>query len=312
MLQRRSEPQLKPMNDDLRVVFESGNRLACMDRALVLEAANIPHSVIQDGVSSAIVVPADWSVEAANELRAYDEENPPRKPKVVRNAETHDPVPGLIGYVLVICLVAGMAGYSWFSKDWLSVGHVNGALVRDGEFWRLFTGLTLHSGLRHLASNIVFGVFFGIFAGRLLGSGYAWLIIVLAAGVANFMNLMLLDPTHRSIGASTAVFAALGLVAGYVWSGKLMPHDEDRWMTRYGPIVGGLVLLMFTGSGSVDPITGINNTDVGAHLFGFVAGFLSGMLAIRLGPLPAGDHYQRNAGIVALAVIFLSWIVALG
>lgn len=312
LLRDRSEPPLKLMTDDLRVVFESGNRLACMDRALVLEAANIPHQVIQDGVTSAIVVPADWSAEAANELRAYDEENPPRKPKPVRNAEVHDPLPGLIGYVLVVCLVAGMAGYSWFSKDWLSAGHVNGALVRDGEFWRLFTGLTLHSGLRHLASNIVFGVFFGIFAGRLLGSGYAWLIIVVAAGFANLVNLLLLDPTHRSIGASTAVFAALGLVAGYVWSGKLMPHDEDRWMTRYGPIVGGLALLMFTGTGSVDPETGINNTDVGAHLFGFVAGFLAGMLLIRYGPLPAGEHYQRNAGIAALAVIFFSWILALG
>lgn len=300
------------MNDDLRVVFESGNRLACLDRALVLEAANIPHQVIHDGVTSAIVVPADWSADAAAELRAYDEENPPRKPKPVRNVEIHDPVPGLIGYVLTICLVAGMAGYSWFSKDWLAAGHVNGALVRDGEFWRLFTGLTLHSGLRHLASNVVFGVFFGIFAGRLLGSGYAWLIIVIAAGLANLTNLMLLDPSHRSIGASTAVFAALGLIAGYVWSGKLMPHDEDRWMTRYGPIVGGLALLMFTGSGSVDPITGINNTDVGAHFFGFVAGFIAGMLAIRFGPLPDGDHHQRNAGIAALAIIFFSWIIALG
>ena len=125
------------MNDDLRVVFESGNRLACLDRALVLEAANIPHQVIQDGLTSAIVVPADWSAEAASELRAYDEENPPVIPKPVPNAEVHDAVPGLIGYVLVVCLVAGMAGYSWFGADWLAVGHVNGARVRDGEIWRL-------------------------------------------------------------------------------------------------------------------------------------------------------------------------------
>lgn len=312
VLQDGAEPRLNRMNDDLRVVFESGNRLACLDRALVLEVANIPHQVVHEGVTSAIVVPADWSAEAAAELRAYDEENPPRKPKPVRNVETHDPVPGLVGYVLTICLVAGMAGYAWFGKDWLMAGHVNGALVREGEFWRLFTGLTLHSGLRHLASNIVFGVFFGIFAGRLLGSGYAWLIIVIAAGVANLTNLMLLEPSHRSIGASTAVFAALGLIAGYVWSGKLMPHDEDRWMTRYGPIVGGLALLMFTGSGSVDPITGINNTDVGAHFFGFLMGFIAGMLAIRFGPLPEGGHHQRNAGIAALAIIIFSWIIALG
>jgi hypothetical protein len=37
----------------------------------------------------------------------------------------------------------------------------------------------------------------------------------------------LLESTHRAVGASTAVFAALGLIAGYVWRGKLM--RQDRW-----------------------------------------------------------------------------------
>ena len=49
---------------------------------------------------------------------------------------------------------------------------------------------------------------------------------------------------------------------------------QDRWSTRFGPIVGGLALLMFTGTGG-------QNTDVGAHLLGFVCGFAAGMLLIR-------------------------------
>jgi rhomboid protease GluP len=181
-------------------------------------------------------------------------------------------------------------------------GRVDGELIRNGELWRLFTALTLHSDLKHLLSNLVFGVFFGLFAGRLVGSGYAWLAIVLAAATGNALNTLLLDTTHRSIGASTAVFAALGMVAGYVWFGRLM--SQDRWSNRYGPIVGGLALLMYTGTGGP-------TTDVGAHLLGFVCGFTAGFILIRLGPTPKDPRSQLIAGAAAFGLIFFSWAIAL-
>ena len=46
------------MNEDLRVVFESRNRQSCADRALVLESLRIPHQLIDDGASCALIVPA--------------------------------------------------------------------------------------------------------------------------------------------------------------------------------------------------------------------------------------------------------------
>jgi len=291
------------MNDDLRVVFESRNRQSCADRALVLAALQIPHQVIDDGGSCALIVPAQFSAQAFEELRLYDDENPPLQPKPRQKIEYQDAVPGLVGYVFVVCLIAGMAGYSFFQSNWFVAGRVDGELIRNGEIWRLFTALTLHSGVKHLLSNVVFGVFFGLFAGRLLGSGIAWLAIVLAAATGNALNTLLLEATHRSIGASTAVFAALGLVAGYVWFGKLMP--QERWSNRYGPIVGGLALLMYTGTGG-------ENTDIGAHLLGFVSGFGAGLILTRLGELPQDVRTQLIAGTTAFGLIFFSWVIALG
>ena len=290
------------MNEDLRVVFESRNRQSCADRALVLTSLQIPHQLIDDNGTCVLIVPAQFSAQASNELQLYDEENPPIRPKPVRKVEYQNAVPGLIGYVFVICMIAGMAGYSFFQTNWFVAGRVDGELIRDGEIWRLFTALTLHSGVRHLLSNIVFGVFFGLFAGRLLGSGVAWLAIVLAAASGNALNTLFLDATHRSIGASTAVFAALGLVAGYVWFGKLM--SQERWSNRYGPIVGGLALLMYTGTGG-------ENTDIGAHLLGFVCGFGAGLILIRLGKIPKDTQTQFVAGAIAFGLIFFSWSVAL-
>lgn len=290
------------MNEDLRVVFESHNRQSCADRALVLTSINIPYQLVDDGGSCALIVPAGYSAQAVNELQLYDDENPPVLPKPVKRVEYQDAVPGLVGYVVVVCLVAGMAGYSFFQSNWFVAGRVDGELIRNGEMWRLFTALTLHSGVKHLLGNVVFGVFFGLFAGRLLGSGVAWLSIVLAAATGNAVNTFLLESTHRSVGASTAVFAALGIVAGYVWFGKLMA--QNHWSNRYGPIVGGLALLMYTGTGGP-------NTDVGAHLLGFVCGFVAGWILIRLGDIPKDAKTQLKAGAAALGLIVGSWIIAL-
>ena len=288
--------------DDLRVVFESRNRRSCSDRALVLTAVRIPYQLIDDGSSCALVVPAEYSSRAAEELRLYDEENPPARPAPRKRIVYQDSLPGVVAYVLIVCVVAFLAGYSSFDANWFAAGRVDGSLIREGEWWRTITALTLHAGVRHLLGNLVFGVFFGIFAGRLLGSGVAWLAILVSAVLGNTANTLLLDSTHRSIGASTAVFAALGLLAGYVWRGQLMA--QDRWSTRFGPIIGGLALLMFTG-------TGDENTDIGAHLLGFVCGFGTGMLLTILGRSPAPARIQIAAGCAAIGLIALAWILAL-
>ncbi len=289
------------MEDDLRVVFESHNRRACADRALVLESVQVPYRIIEDGASCVLVVPASFSAQAMRELTLYDEENPPRKPRRVTVVEHQNAVPGVIGYILVICAVAWLAGASFFAQDWLGSGRIDGALLRAGEWWRTVTALTLHAGLRHLVGNIVFGAFFGLFAGRLLGPGVAWLAIVVAGAAGNVLNTLLLESTHRAIGASTAVFAALGLLAGFVWRGKLM--SQERWPYRVGPIVGGLALLMYTGTGDA-------NTDIGAHLMGFVCGFVAGMLLAPVRHSLTNRRLQSGAGLAAILIVVAAWLAA--
>ena len=216
--------------------------------------------------------------------------------------EYQDPVPGVVAYLIVVSLIAWLAGNSAFGSDWYQLGRVDGTLLREGEWWRPVTALTLHSGLRHLVGNILFGTLFGLFAGRLLGSGLAWFAIVVSGAMGNVLNTLLLESSHRSIGASTAVFAALGLVAGYVWRAKLM--SQERWPYRVGPVVGGLALLMYTGTGDA-------NTDVGAHLMGFLCGFASGMLLTLSALRPSDVRWQRLGGAATLVLVGGAWLVAL-
>ncbi|MEX0976844.1 MAG: rhomboid family intramembrane serine protease [Woeseia sp.] len=290
------------MPDGRVIVFESAVLQACSDRALVLLARDIPYEILRTDAHAALWVPEAFGERAKYEIWQYEQENRRKKPApppatpVDRNG-----LPGAIAYVCLICFVAWLAGEGFFNRDWLAAGRVDGERIRDGEWWRLVTALTLHSGLRHLLGNIGFGALFGFLAGRLAGSGMAWLVILLASAAANALNTFLLDPSHRSIGASTAVFAALGLVAGYVWRGRFMA--QDRWAYRLGPIVGGIALLAFTG-------TGDENTDIGAHLAGFVCGFLAGIIMIRLTSLGALRHVQSACGAGAVAVVLFAWLFA--
>jgi membrane associated rhomboid family serine protease len=285
-------------------VFASNSRRACSDRALVLHALDIPYELVSVEQQTTIVVPVEFVEKAKYELWQYDQENRKPKPRVAAITPAYESgVAGVAVYVAIICLVAWFAGEALFNRDWFTLGRVDGELIRDGEWWRTVTALTLHSGVRHLAGNIVFGILFGLMAGRLVGSGIAWCGIVIASAAANFLNTSLLESTHRAIGASTAVFAALGLVSGFVWRAKLM--SQDRWPYRLGPIVGGIALLAYTGTGDA-------NTDIGAHLAGFVCGFLAGTGLTLAASYLTQKSLQLAAAGGAITIVVFAWVVALG
>ncbi len=291
------------MLEEWTVAFEHRSVAACSDRALVLASLDIPHQMVHSDGFCRLIVPPEASERARLELEQYERENRQAAP-APRPVEPvyQDALPGVLAYIGTIGLFAWLAGEAAFGRDWLAAGRIDGRLLREGELWRTFTALTLHLDLKHLLGNMGFGALFGLFAGRLAGPGVAWLTIVLAAALANGLNTLLLDPSHRSIGASTAVFAALGLASGFVWRGRLMA--QDRWPYRLGPIIGGIALLAYTG-------TGDENTDIGAHLAGFACGFAAGMLLIRAAARLGDRRLQLTCGAVAMALIVAGWLIAL-
>ncbi len=291
---------------DWRVVFESLSPAACNEHALVLAARAIPHRVVHDRAGFALIVPAGQSIDAMRELRLYADENPPAAAPPPRPIEWHGPQPGILAYAAVLLAVAWLAGAGAFGVDWFAAGRIDGNLIRDGEWWRTITALTLHANAPHLVGNLVFGGLFGLFAGRLLGPGVAWLAILACAAAANAINTYALASTHRAVGASTAVFAALGITAGYVWHARLM--SQERWAYRLGPIVGAVALLAFTGLGGGAPDS---NVDIGAHLFGFLCGFAGGAAFVHAMAALRGVRAQLACGAMALAAVAIAWQRAL-
>ena len=181
--------------------------------------------------------------------------------------------------------------------DWLGVGRVEAGSMVGGEWWRAVTALTIHLDADHLLGNVAFGSFFAYFVSRYLGGGLGWLAILTAGTFGNMLNGMVQAAEHRSIGASTAVFAALALLTANTWKRGFWKNTPLR--TRIAPIVAGLGLLAFTGTGG-------ENTDIGAHLTGFVAGFCLGLVLARY-PVPRSWSTQFAAGLLACALVVSAW-----
>ena len=80
--------------------------------------------------------------------------------------------------------------------------------------------------------------------------------------------------------------------------------SQERWVYRNGPIVGGLALLMYTG-------TGDENTDIGAHLFGFLCGFGGGILLTFVRDHILENRWQWLCGGAAAVLIAGAWGIAL-
>ena len=79
--------------------------------------------------------------------------------------------------------------------------------------------------------------------------------------------------------------------------------SQERWPYRIGPVVGGFALLMYTGTGDA-------NTDIGAHLMGFLCGFVSGMLLTLVRDKLTRKHWQRAGATLALLIVATAWTVA--
>lgn len=284
------------------VIAEFRRRGDCRDPALVLDALNIPNR-IADGPRHAalLLVPPDEAGRATAEIRQFQLENARRPAPLVLRLQGSG-VAGVLGYALVIVLLFELQRRLGAGIDWLAAGGLDGAAVRSGEWWRVVTALTLHADAGHLLANLLFGAFFGVFAGQYLGSGLAWATILAAAALGNAFDVLLLPPAHRAIGASTAVFAALGLVSALTW--RFHGQHAGSWARRYAPLIGGIALLAFIG-------TGDERTDVVAHLTGFVAGLGAGLaFSARQPAWPGSPVLQRGAGAGAVLGIAACWWLA--
>jgi membrane associated rhomboid family serine protease len=276
---------------------------AAREWSLVLDAVGIEHVGHSTAEGEELWVGATDHGRAAVELDRYLRENRGRQSLPLSWPRYRHATWGVAAYAAVLIAVTAAALYRLGGRNWAGRGVLEIGFLERAEWWRVFTALTLHADLGHLLANLAFGILFAYPASQFVGVGVAWLAIVLGAGAANALDMMLHPPVHSMLGASTAVFVALGLTTAVSWR-RRRSHDLT-WMQRAAPLVAGVALLAFTGAGG-------ERTDLLAHVLGFLMGIAIGFgLAWMPLPLPGHSRPQWAAASVAAALLTGAWAAAL-
>lgn len=185
--------------------------------------------------------------------------------------------------------------------DLKSVGMMDNAAVRQGQWWRLFTALTLHADVGHLAGNASTGILLLGLTMGCYGAGTGLLMAGLAGAGGNLAALLLFQ-SHRSLGASGMVLGTLGLLAVHSITHWRMGATTRELAGR--SLMAGVLLLVLLG---LNP-----RTDVLAHVAGFASGCV---LGLGWALLPERWHHQPRldhaCALLSVGIILAAWLSAL-
>ncbi len=266
--------------------------------AVVLAAGDIPHRLRPRLDGWALVVAARDADAAREALDAYDRENADvpepveARARPVRGAAAVGVAVGLLLLAFFVVTGTRAGGRVWFAR-----GSADAARIVDGEWWRTITALTLHADASHVGGNAVASAVLVGAVCHELGPGVGLGLLLLAGAGGNALTAVVHRAHHDSVGASTALFGAVGLLAaGRLASRARRGAGRKRWL-----VVGAsLALLALLGTSP--------DADLLAHASGLLVGGVLG-LAVPAAPRlrPA---VQWGLALTVVAVVVAAWLRA--
>jgi membrane associated rhomboid family serine protease len=289
-------------DDAIECIRGGLSHAAALDLALVLAAVGIGHRVVHASDGSSLWVKTERVEAALAALAAYERENvstEDRRERVRPNPRRNWAGVGLALFILAVHVAASGDGDH---GAYVPAYGASAEQILAGEFYRTVTALILHADWGHLAANMAGCVIFATAVCAWIGSGVG-VLLILAAGVAgNWVTAVVYQGGHTAIGASTAVFGALGLIAAHQFIEKIrVPGQRMRaWL----PIAGALALLGFLGVSE--------RSDLLAHFFGLLAGLVMGAIANLTLPRPPGASVQNACLVLVFTIVAAAWFTGFG
>ena len=285
------------MEDSIRQIPAHTQREA-MDWSLVLTSQEIETTITHEGSWALLVAVADYE-RALAAIELYRREN--------RGWKWRQKLPGtglifhwgsIAPCLLLIALFVVSRTNGMALKE---LGVMDSQAVSHGQWWRLFTAISLHADAAHLIANVTTGfLLFGMAMAR-YGAGPALLATFLAGAGGNVAGFLVYPEPHRSLGASAMVMGALGLLAVEgiaAWRTTRATH-----LIRRGAAAAFLVLVLMGFA---------EGTDIVAHVGGFFCGAIIGV-ALHFLPAIARGKWANGLSILFLTgLTLLTWWLALG
>lgn len=275
-----------------------------MDWSLVLVSQGIEATIERDPEAGLyrLVVDAPDYTKALRTLRQYRVEN---RHQVWRQQL---PWTGLVfdwRCVLPLAFIVFLFAVQVTGRgDLQSAGMMDNKAVHAGQWWRVFTAVTLHGDLAHLAANVTTGLLLLGLAMGALGPGIGLLASFFAGAGGNLAGLLFYSESHRGLGASGLVMGALGLLASQ-WLALLRHGLSPRQFVLRGVLSGCLLLVLLGFSPE-------RNVDVLAHVAGFGTGLaLGAVLAFCPRDVLHGEWVDRTALAAVVGLVGATWWLAL-
>jgi membrane associated rhomboid family serine protease len=285
----------------MRALFARLTYATARTYGLVLTSAGISHQTRCKDSQYTIAVSTGQRAAAIKAVALYLSENPTQLPVTDPKPAAGFKTFSALYIVPILALIHGAVRPGYEHQVFVDALGADAARITAGELYRCVTALLLHNDWAHLVNNMAAMLLFGTVTASLCGWGAGWFMILLSGAAGNLVTALWYGKDHISIGASTAVFGALGLcVALNLWRHVRMSRTSWRmWM----PLGGGVALLAFLGASP--------NSDLMAHAAGFgCGGAIGGIYGWRY-QQPPGRVVQWATAIAGVGMMGLSWVAAI-
>ncbi len=171
----------------------------------------------------------------------------------------------IMAICIILFILMELSGGSTNSQTLLKYGANLDVLVKNGEYYRLFTCIFLHIGIMHLLCNLYSLYVIGREVENLFGK-IKYIIIFILSGI--FGSIMSLAFTHNTIsaGASGAIFGLLGALLYFGMHYRTYLGEAIK--RSIIPIIVVNLIIGFFAEG----------IDLAAHIGGLVGGVLVAMM----------------------------------
>ena len=204
-------------------------------------------------------------------------------------------VPIVTYIIMAICIILfvlmELSGGSANSQTLLKFGANLDVLVKNGEYYRLFTCIFLHIGIMHLLCNMYSLYIIGREVESLFGK-IKYIIIFILSGISG--SIMSLAFTHNTIsaGASGAIFGLLGALLYFGIHYRTYLGEAIK--RSVVPIIVVNLIIGFLAEG----------IDLAAHIGGLVGGVLVAMMV----GIPDKSKTKDIINGTILTIIYLIFI----
>src|SRR5262245_57206933 len=269
--------------------------------ATVLAAGGIPHRLRGRLDGWALIVAARDADAARETLDAYDWENRPETTNA--HSVSAEAVRGAAGLGIAVGLVLigffAVTGPRATHSAWFERGGADAERIVAGEWWRTVTALTLDADAPHVVGNAVASAVLIGAVSYQFGPGVGLWLVLLAGTGGNALTAIVHRAHYDSVGASTALFGALGILAtAQVVARGRLSGARQLWIV----VAASLALLALLGTSP--------GADLVAHLFGLLVGGCLGLFAALVRRWPLLPVTQWVLAVAVMLCVVGVWLHA--